>query len=838
MRFFRVSVNVPQVTGLFDYHLPDGIKEEIQAGSLVVVPFGQQTVQGIIWKEKSVPAVEETKGIQAVLESHPVVTAAQRQLAQWLQEEQRSQLPYCLSAMLPPGMSQLADTLYTLNTVPERSRLRNQTLQQLVKLLHEKGPLRKRQIERRLSRKNWEPAMQRLIQSGFVSSQPILPDPKVRAKTIRTVRLDTTPDDVREQWETLGSTSSTLTRRQKIMEFLIKEAWDVDTQWVFAHSPEANTTDLRKLADMGLIQLGEKEIWRDPLDDMQWELSTPPKLLPHQANVWQQIRASIQNGFEKNTAPFPTILQGVTGSGKTELYLRAVEQTLAAGKGVIVLIPEISLTPQTVRRFAGRFPGKIGLVHSRLSAGERYDTWRRVRLGKLPIIIGPRSALFSPMPDLGLIIVDEFDDQSYYQRDSHLSYHAVRAALQYARFANASILLGSATPDINLRYEADFYEWPVLKLPDRIIGHKETINAHLRQIGSLSQIQDAQELTEHGLPPVHIVDMREELKAGNPSIMSTRLHDAITAVLRSQQQAILFLNRRGSATYVFCRECGHVLECPNCDKPLIAHHDSDELRCHTCAYTRQIPTLCPQCGSDRIRQYGTGTEKVERFVHELFPQARILRYDHETTRSKGAHEIMLSHFANHRADILIGTQMLSKGLDLPLVTLVGVILADVGLTLPDFRANERVFQLLTQVAGRAGRSPLGGQVVLQTFNPEHYVIQHAAQHDYEGFYTKELGYRKTMAYPPFTRLVRLETRDMNRSVAEQRAKGLAEDLQCWIEEGKFTATRVIGPAPCFFHKINNYYRWQIILNGPAPAKVISDRKLDGWMVEIDPPTLL
>lgn len=838
MRYFRVSVNVPQVTGMFDYHLSENVAEQVQPGSLVVVPFGQQTVQGIVWKEVTHPAVEETKPIQAVLDPQPVVTPTQRMLAEWLANEQRSQLPYCLSAMLPPGMSQMADTLYTLMFMPESPPKNNQTAQQILKMLKENGPLRKRQIEKRLSRKNWEPAMQQLVQAGIVNSQPILPDPKVRPKTIRTVRLDATPDVVREQWENLGTTPATLERRQKVMEFLVQEAWEVEVPWVFAHSPEANTADLHKLAEMDLIKLGEEEIWRDPLDDIQWELNTPPKLLPQQANVWKQISAMLADGFRQDHPIPPIMLQGVTGSGKTELYLRAVEQTLAAGKGVIVLIPEISLTPQTIRRFAGRFPGKVGLVHSRLSTGERYDTWRRVRLGKLPIIVGPRSALFTPMPDLGLVIVDEFDDQSYYQRDTRLSYNAVRAALQYARYANAAVLLGSATPDINLRYEAEFYDWPVLKLPDRIIGHKETVNAHLRQIGSLALLQEPHELTEHGLPAVHVVDMREELKAGNPSIMSILLHDTLAEVLRKQQQAILYLNRRGSATYVFCRECGHVLECPNCEKPLIAHHDSDDLQCHTCSYSRKMPAHCPECGSKHIRQYGTGTQKVERFIHELFPQARILRYDHETTRSKGAHEILLSHFANHRADILIGTQMLSKGLDLPLVTLVGVILADVGLNLPDYRANERVFQLLTQVAGRAGRSPLGGQVVLQTFNPEHYVIQHAAQHDYEGFYQQELAYRERMAYPPYTRLIRIETRDLDSTNAELRAKALAEDLKILIEKGGFTATRIIGPSPCFFHKVNNYYRWQIVLNGPNPAKVIQDQKLEGWMIEIDPPTLL
>ncbi len=837
MIYYRIAVNVPQVSGLFDYHLPDDADFSVTPGMLVVVPFGQQTVQGIVIQSIDAPSVEETRPILSALDPQPVVTQSQMRLAEWLAYHQLSTLPDCLSAMLPPGMSQLADTLYTLQETPLAQRVRHPMQQRIIRLLQEHGPLRKRQLQSRLPRQNWETAIQQLIKAGIVSAKPILPDPKVRPKTIRTVRLDASPAEVESQWDNLGRANAGI-RRQQIMAFLLKEAWEVEVPWVYAHAPGANSTDLRRLSEMGLIKLGEEEIWRDPLDDMQWELSTPPPLLPQQQQAWNTIQQSMDTHDAAGSAPQPILLHGVTGSGKTEIYMRAVKKALDASKGAIILIPEISLTPQTVRRFAGRFPGQVGLVHSRLSAGERYDTWRRVRLGKLPIIIGARSALFAPMPDLGLVIVDEFDDQSYYQRDSRLSYHAVRAAIEYARFAKASLVLGSATPDIALRYEADFYHWPILKLPDRILAHRETINSHLRQIGASEMIPSTEALAEHQLPPVHVVDMREELKTGNTSIISNLLHDALQQVLARKQQAILYLNRRGSATYVFCRECGHVLNCPNCEKPLIAHTETADLRCHTCAYTRKMPDKCPQCSSPHIRQYGTGTQKVERFVHELFPEARILRYDHETTREKNAHAIILSHFTNHRADILIGTQMLSKGLDLPLVTLVGVILSDVGLHLPDYRANERVFQLLTQVSGRAGRSPLGGSVILQTFNPDHYVLQHAARHDYEGFFQRELAYRQTMLYPPFTRLLRIEVRDMKQSLAEQRAQALAEDVKQWLAEGNFHQTRMIGPVPCFFQKINNYYRWQVILNGPHPTDVIREKRLDGCMIEVDPPSLL
>lgn len=843
LSFVRVAVNLPQSAGVFDYHIPDAFIGSVKIGSLVVVPFGEQKVQGIVLELPESPAVPETREVIALLDKEQVLTPPQIQLAEWLAYQHLTPLPICLTAMLPPGLSKLADTAFNLEHLPLPDEPLSLMQQRILDHLSTRGELRGRQIDQHIPRREWRRPMQNLIQKGYVSSRPILPAPTIHPKTVKTVRLLASPEVLQAAQPVLGRGAAG-ERRQMIIDFLAHEAWEVDVAWVYAHAPGANLADLRHLAELELVRLGENEVWRDPLDDLHYELSFAPPLSAQQQSVWEPIHAQLTQPDE-SLPKKPIILQGVTGSGKTEIYLRAVEDALKQKKTVLVLTPEISLTPQTVRRFAGRFPGKVGLVHSRLSAGERYDTWRRARNGNLPIIVGARSALFTPLPSLGLIIVDEFDDQSYYQRDPRFSYHAVQAALKLAELTNATILLGSATPDISLRYRAEQRGWQILHMPQRIVAHRETINAHLREIGAVKQInilahQGGQETTTvNHLPPVHVIDMREELKQGNSTIFSQALQEGLQQVLDRQEQAILYLNRRGSATYVFCRECGWVVKCADCDKPLVFHQGSHDLRCHTCSYHRNMPARCPQCGSKRIRQYGSGTEKVEQYVREMFPQARVLRYDHESTREKNAHEIIFSHFANHRADILIGTQMLSKGLDLPLVTLVGVVLADVGLQLPDFRANERVFQLLTQVAGRAGRSPLGGQVFLQTFDPEHYVIRHAAKHDVDGFYRAEMQYRLQMEYPPFTRLLRLETRDQNLNIVETRAYEMLALLQDWLAEGGHVATRIIGPVPCYFEKTSGFYRWQIILRGPDPAAVIrAHLPLHHWMIEVDPPSLL
>ena len=752
--------------------------------------------------------------------------------------------------MIPPGLAQQADTLYQkssplfLITHPLTS-LQNRIL----KLLAERGPLRGRQVEAAFRHVDWRPSIRSLVNQGLLSTKTVLPPPTARAKSTRTARLSCAPQQAEEQMSSLARAGSpALQRRQAMLKLLLREQGEVEVAWLYAESG-GNLADLDSLAKRGLVLLGETEVWRDPLEGMEFIPSEPPTLTNDQQVVWKEIQAGIQSSADGITIQ-PYLLHGVTGSGKTEIYLRAVQETLKLGRQVIVLVPEISLTPQTIRRFVSRFPGLVGSMHSRLSPGERFDTWRRARLGQISVVVGPRSALFAPFAQLGLIVVDEFHDDTYYQSESQPHYHAREVAVAYAQIAGAVCVLGSATPDIVSCYHAAQREWHYLSLPLRILAHRQAVESQVQRLGIRSHYRSIGEQTETiDLPPVEVVDMRMELQAGNRSIFSRRLKEALGETLDHEQQAILFLNRRGSATYIFCRDCGYILKCPRCDLPLTFHMagskaglnnlpSNELLTCHYCGYKRQMPASCPECKSERIRQYGTGTEKVEAEVQTLFPQARTLRWDFETTRQKGAHDAILSHFVNRHADILIGTQMIAKGLDLPLVTLVGAVLADVGLSLPDLRSAERTFQVLTQVAGRAGRSPLGGQVILQTFQPEHYVIQAASQHDYQAFYEQELGYRRQLHYPPFSQLVRLEYRHRQAERAEASAKALAGQIQSWLKEEDRRETELVGPVPCFFSRLGGLYRWQLVLRGPDPASLLRGRALGDWRIEVNPPSLL
>jgi primosomal protein N' (replication factor Y) len=835
--YVEVAINLPQVSDTYHYHLPPELVGAVEPGSLVILPFGAQRVQGVVLRDIDTPEVANTRPVEDLVEDLPALTQTQLALAQWLAAETLAPLGSCISLMLPTGLSQRTDVRVELaSSQPIDLSAYSPLEKRLIRLLQTRGVLRGRQIDAAIRHVEWRGTARGLARKGVLRMRAVLPQPRVSPKTVRKVALAGDPDAIDALAQPLSRVHKVHERRVEILRLLAAETDLVEPATIYQRTG-GNSGDLKALESMGWIAFVADQVWRDPLDDLSFVPATPPQLTRDQESAWEIIHAGLQDARQGRPHP-PYLLHGVTGSGKTEIYLRAVAETLASGQGALILVPEISLTPQAVQRFHARFPDQVGVIHSQLSDGERYDTWRRVREGELSVIIGPRSALFVPMPNIGLIVVDECHQESYDQQDRLPYYRGVATAVACARLSGATIILGSATPQVTQFYQAVSGSWTYIELPKRILAHRDVIAHHARKLGlTLPSPSGEGQAADLGLPRVSIVDMREELKAGNRSIFSHEMHNAIQSVLEAHQQAILFLNRRGSSTYVFCRECGHVIRCPRDDKPLTYHLAQDGLLCHTCGYQRQVPQRCPVCGGRQIRQLGTGTEKVEQQVKETFPGVRTLRWDAETTRTKGAHERILTQFTHQKADILIGTQMLAKGLDLPLVTLVGVVLAEVGLNLPDYRAAERTFQVLTQVAGRAGRSPLGGRVIVQTYQPEHYAIQTAARHDYAQFYEQEMAYRRELRYPPFTRLVRLEYRHHDPQAAEEAALALAGTLQRWIDEEDRPVT-MIGPVPCFFTRLYGRYRWQIILRGPDPTELLRDRQPPDWIIEVDPPSLL
>jgi primosomal protein N' (replication factor Y) (superfamily II helicase) len=594
----------------------------------------------------------------------------------------------------------------------------------------------------------------------------------------------------------------------------------------------ANLSTLRALAERGLISLHAQEY-----DQPRPTLDTAaPQLTADQESVWQEISSAM----DSPNRTWIGLLHGVTASGKTELYLRALAATLAAGRRALVLVPEISLTAQTIRRFEARFPGRVALLHSQLPLGQRYAVWDRIRRGEADVLIGPRSVLFAPISRLGLIVVDEAHDESYKQSEPLPlpAYRAPDVAAVLARETGATLLLGSATPDVVDYYRAGQGKYHLLQLSQRILADTPFAGKPASAPPTPDR-RSGRNPRLASLPSVRIVDLRQELKAGNRSIFSRPLQEALHRTLAAGEQAILFLNRRGAATFVLCRDCGYVARCPNCDVPLTFHSLSAarDLVCHRCNHRERALAHCPACGGRHIRYFGLGTERVEAALGELAPKARLLRWDADTASGLD-HERFLQTFAEHRADVLIGTQMITKGLDLPHVTLVGVMSADTALRLPDYRAAERTFQLLTQLAGCAGRSCRGGQVIVQTYDPEHYAIQAAARHDYAGFYRQELRHRRHLGFPPFSRLValRFSHPDPSRAHAEAERLGhwLTAEIRC-----QGLAAELVGPAPCFFSRIQGRYRWQLVIRAADPMPLLRDVILPrGWQADVDPVSLL
>lgn len=601
---------------------------------------------------------------------------------------------------------------------------------------------------------------------------------------------------------------------------------------------------LHRLEEAGLIHLGSAEGWFNARVAREFVPEEAPPLTPGQQAVWREIEAEAGRWPQVREARQRRfLLFGVTGSGKTEIYLRAIERVLQQGRQALFLVPEIALTAQTLRRVTARFPGQVAVAHSGLGDGERHHIWRQARAGEIQVVVGTRSALFTPLPEVGLVILDEEHDSSYRQGpDAAIPwYHARSVAAAMMQRNDGILLLGSATPDVETFHRAQRGDLRLLELPQRIMGHRRRI----RQLSEASKLKSRYQPAPAGLAlmvelaPVKLVDMRSELRSGNTSIFSRALQASLREVLAERQQALLFLNRRGANTWVFCRDCGHVESCPNCDISLTWHRHDGRLRCHHCNFERAPPRSCPDCRSRRIRYFGAGTQQVEQELQRLFPRARVLRWDADSARSPGAHDRLLQRFSDHEADVLVGTQMIAHGLDLPLVSLAGMVNADHGLNLPDFRAGERSFQLLTQTAGRAGRGLAGGRAILQTYQPEHYAIQTAVDQDYRAFHEQEIEWRRSLGHPPFRRLARILIQHESEVRAEQEARQAAEQLRRIIETKDLRGSELIGPAPCFFTRIRRQYRWHLLLRSPDPGLALDELQPGrDWLIDLDPLDLL
>ncbi len=563
------------------------------------------------------------------------------------------------------------------------------------------------------------------------------------------------------------------------------------------------------------IILEDEEVFRDPMARKDFALEFPLQFTQEQKQAWQPIETAIKVRTD-NRRHGAFLLHGVTGSGKTEIYLAALAETIKLGKRGICLVPEIALTQQIIDRFFARFPGRVAVIHSKLSAGEQYDEWRRISRGEFDVVVGPRSAIFAPQPDLGLIIVDEEHEWAYKQSDKMPRYHARDVAIRLADLTGAVLVLGSATPDIGTYYGAKNNKLQLIEINERVSAQGNS-----------------------PLPEVTVVNMGDEFKAGNRSIFSRLLRKQVMLSLGRDEQVILYINRRGLATFIECGNCGFVFSCKKCSGTLTYHTAIKRMVCHHCRRTYSVAAKCPVCASIDIKYLGIGTETVEAECKRLFKQAKTMRFDSDAATTAKTYTKLIDMFRKREADIMIGTQLIAKGLDFPGVSLVGVINADTGMNLPDFRSAERTFQLLCQVAGRAGRAYVPGCAIIQTFNPGYYAIKYAARHDYSGFYQDEIKYRADFGYPPYNSIIRLIVSNVSEERCGQQSKLMANVLKQQIAVQGLSGLRLIGPAPAYLSRLRGKYQMQIIILGQQLQGLLHGINFPaGWIVDVDPVGML
>ena len=759
MAIAKIIVDVPlmQMDQPYSYRIPEEFEGMLEVGMRVHVPFGKgnRLIQGIVlgleFQSDEEEANQDLKDIAEVLDFSPVLTQEQLWLAEELRKSVFSYKISILKAMLPGFLNSSYDKiLYPLAGLSHEDRER---------LFGSEDSLAFSSLD--LAK---QAEMMRLTRKGLLGLEYQAVDQK-KVKTQSWYEVDLV------QLEGVEIS----TRAKKKLEL---------RDYLLSHPESASLASLLEsysreqvnfFVEQGAVTIVQKEVQRSATYFEGIEASQPLELNPEQ----RQARDAVVSAIGSHQPPF--LLQGITGSGKTEVYLQIIQGALDKGKTAILLVPEISLTPQMTERFIARFGDKVAILHSGLSNGEKYDEWRKVERGDAQVVVGARSAIFAPLKNLGVMIIDE-EHEATYKQDSNPRYHAREVAILRAQYNQAALVLGSATPSLESRARAG-----------------KGVYQHLRLT------QRANPLAT--IPEVQVIDFRDYIGQNETSNFTPPLLEAIQDRLAKKEQVVLMLNRRGYSSFVMCRECGTVDTCPNCDISLTLHMDTKTMNCHYCGFSKDIPQVCPNCKSRSIRYYGTGTQKAYDELTELFPQARILRMDVDTTRKKGSHQALLDQFGRGEADILLGTQMIAKGLDFPNVTLVGVLNADTALNLPDFRSSERTFQLLTQVAGRAGRAEKAGQVLIQSYNPQHYAIRFAKDQDYEGFYAYEMGIRRQLGYPPYYFTIGITLSHKKEEEVVKRAYEVMNILRSGLSE----TSKILGPTPKPIARTHNLYHYQILI---------------------------
>ena len=747
----------------FTYQIPEKFQDFLQIGMRVVVEFGNgnRKIQGFVTGLTDEYSGEhQLKSVIDVLDLNPVLSDEAMAMADWLTQRTFAFKIRCLQVMLPNAMrASYRKTLKLIgkNITPD-----------LATLFDHQSEVEFNPQRLTSSQLNQIEKLRKANQVEIVYHV----DDRAKSKFVWAFKAQMTVEELQKAKKALRKNAA---KQKRLLDFLITNHEQEFVQSDVTRENNFTANDLKVAAEKGWITRYQIEKYRNPYQIDQVQPSTPKKLTAEQAQATNAVDQAID---EKKAATF--LLEGVTGSGKTEVYLQIIQHALAQGKSALMLVPEISLTPQIVRQFKARFGDQVALLHSALSDGERYDEWCRIEKGDAQVVVGARSAIFAPIKNLGVIIMDEEHETSYKQEDMP-RYHARDVAQWRGQYHHCPVVLGSATPSLESRARAQkgVYQW--LRLTKRINGKD--------------------------LPHVQLVDMRQAGRYAPTTDISQELATEIQKKLALNEQGVLMLNRRGYSSFLMCRECGEVIKCPNCDISLTYHKDTNSLKCHYCGHEEPVPQVCPNCHSKAVRYFGTGTQRVEKELTELFPTARILRMDVDTTRRKGAHERILDEFGKHHADILLGTQMIAKGLDFPNVTLVGVLNADTSLGLPDFRASERTFQLLTQVSGRAGRAEKEGNVLIQTYNPDHYAIQYAQRQDYEHFFGKEMQVRHQGGYPPYYYTIQITASARTEADAAQKMFQIRGEIVNYLSQNAV----ILGPTPQSIMRINNRYYYQLVI---------------------------